>query len=72
MNEVLKTCQVNNKNSDNHKFSLENVFQEILHRTENWINEGHGWIVELIEPQNINVLTYRHCQEALMSNCLQN
>ena len=68
MNEVLKTCQVNNKNSDNHKFSLENVFQEILHRTENWI----GWIVELIEPQNINVLTYRHYQEVLMSNCLQN
>ena len=33
----------------NHKFSLQNAFQEILHRIDNWINEGSGWIVELIE-----------------------
>ena len=26
----------------NHKFSLENVFQEILYRIDNWINEGSG------------------------------
>ena len=26
----------------NHKFSLENAFQEILHRIDNWINEGSG------------------------------
>ena len=25
-----------------HKFSLENPFQEILYRTDNWINEGPG------------------------------
>ena len=43
----------------NQKFSLENVFQEILYRTDNWINEGSGWIVELIESQYINILTYR-------------
>ena len=44
----------------NHKFSLENVFQEILYRTtDNWINEGSGWIVELIELQYINISTYR-------------
>ena len=26
----------------NHKFSLENAFQEILYRIDNWINEGSG------------------------------
>ena len=43
----------------NHKFSLENAFQEILYRIENWIHEGYGWIVELIESQYINLSTYR-------------
>ena len=43
----------------NHKFSLENAFQEILYRIDNWINEGSGWIVELIESQYINVSTYK-------------
>ena len=41
------------------KFSLENAFQEILYRIHNWINEGSGWIVELIESQYINISTYR-------------
>ena len=26
----------------NHKFSLENAVQEILYRTDTWINEGSG------------------------------
>ena len=43
----------------NHKFSLENAFKEILHRISNWINEGSGWIVALIESQYINISTYR-------------
>ena len=43
----------------NHKFSLGKSFQEILYRIDNWINEGSGWIVELIEFQYINVSTYR-------------
>ena len=30
----------------NHKFSLENAFQETLYRIDNWINKGSGWIVE--------------------------
>ena len=32
----------------NHKFGLKNVFKEILYRIDNWINEGSGWIIELI------------------------
>ena len=43
----------------NHKFSVKNGFQEILYRIDNWITEGSGWIVELIESQYINISTYR-------------
>ena len=43
----------------NHKFSIENGFQEILYRTDNWINEGFGWIAELIESRYISVSSYR-------------
>ena len=42
----------------NHKFSLKNTFQE-MYRVDNWINEGSGWIVELIESRYINISTYR-------------
>ena len=42
-----------------HKFSLENAFQEVLYRIDNWINEGSGWIFELIKSQYINVSAYR-------------
>ena len=43
----------------NHKSKLENSFQEILHLIDDWINEGSGWIVELIESQYIYISTYR-------------
>ena len=43
----------------NHQFSLDNTLQKILYRIDNWINEGSGWIVELIKSQYINISTYR-------------
>ena len=43
----------------NHRFRLENYFQEILYMIDVWINEGSGWIVESIESQYINISTYR-------------
>ena len=43
----------------NHKFKLENSFQEIFHMIDNWINVGSGWIADLIESQYINISTYR-------------
>ena len=43
----------------NHKLNLKNSFEEILHRIQNWINEGSGWIVESISFQYINISTYR-------------
>ena len=30
-----------------------------MYSIDNWINEGSGWIVELIESQYINISTYR-------------
>ena len=44
----------------NHRFRLENSFQEIFYMTDIWINNGSGWNVESIEPQNINISTYRY------------
>ena len=52
------------KTALNHKFSLENTFQEILYRIDNWINEGSGWIFEFIESQYINASTYRPLSES--------
>ena len=43
----------------NNKFNLETSFQKNLYRTDNWINEGSGWIIASIESQYINVSTYR-------------
>ena len=43
----------------NHRFKLENYFQEILYMIDVWITEGSGWIVESTESQHINISTYR-------------
>ena len=43
----------------NHRFSLENAFQEILYVIDNWINEGSGLIVELIKSQYFHISAYR-------------
>ena len=47
------------KTVTNHIFKLENYFEEILYMTDVWINNGSGWIIELIESQYINISTYR-------------
>ena len=52
----------------NHRFRLQNSFQEILYLTDNWINEGSGWIVQSIESQYINILTYRSLSRSSYMN----
>ena len=42
----------------NHRFKLENSFQEILYLIDVWINKGSGSNVESIESQYINISTY--------------
>ena len=44
-------CNSRTKTVINHKFRLGESFQEISYRIDNQINEGSGWIVELIESQ---------------------
>ena len=51
-NSVTKTVT-------NHIFKLEKSFEEILYMIDIWINNGSGWIIELIESQYINISTYR-------------
>ena len=43
----------------NHRYKLDQSFQEILYRIDAWINKGSRWIVESIESQYINILTYK-------------
>ena len=43
----------------NHRYKLDQSFQEILYRIDAWINRGSGWIIESIESQYINISTYR-------------
>ena len=43
----------------NHRFRLENSFQEILYMIDVWINNGSGWNVESVESQYINTSAYR-------------
>ena len=48
----------------NHRFRLENPFQEILYMIDVWINNGSGWNVELTESQSINISTSRPLPES--------
>ena len=43
-------------NSDKH--DLNKSSHKILYRTDNWINEGSGWIIESIEAQYVNISMY--------------
>ena len=43
-------------NSD--KYGLDKSFQEIFCRTDNWINEGSGWIIESITSESTNIYIY--------------
>ena len=54
----------------NHRFKLENSFQEILYLIDVWINEGSGWIVESIESQYINISTHRPLSGSSYMNLL--
>ena len=43
----------------NHKYKLDQSFQETLYRIDAWINRGSGSIIELIKSQYTNISTYR-------------
>ena len=39
----------------NFDYNLAKFFQQILHRVDNWINEGSGWMIESIEAEYVNI-----------------
>ena len=43
----------------NHKFGLDESFQQILYKIDNWINESSFWVIESKGSQCINVSIYR-------------
>ena len=42
----------------NNKFKLDQSFQEIIYRLDNWISHGPGWVVEEICSQYLNISSY--------------
>ena len=38
--------------------STDKRFSEILFRLDNWINEGSGWVIEMVNDQYLNVSRY--------------
>ena len=42
----------------NSNYSLDQSFEEILYRIDNWINQESGWIIEEIHNQYLNVSSY--------------
>ena len=56
----------------NHRFRIENYFQEILNMIDVWINNGASWNVE---SMSLNILIFQlidHSQEILMRTYLLN
>ena len=41
------------------KFGLDQSYQEIIYRLDNWISHRSGWIVEEIINQFLNISSYR-------------
>ena len=57
----------------NHRFKLENSFQEISYMSDIWINEGSRWNVESIKSQFTSIFPpIDHYQEVLTWTYLLN
>ena len=48
----------------NHRYQLDQSFQEVLYRVDAWINKGSGWIIESTEWQYIDISTHRPLVES--------
>ena len=44
--------------NDDFLISIYILFEEIVYRLDNWINEGSGWAVHSIDGQYLNVFKY--------------
>ena len=43
----------------NDDYGLDQAFEEIIYRVDNWISHGSEWIVEKFYNQHLNVCAYR-------------
>ena len=50
----------------NFKYDLDKSFQEVLNRTDNWINEGCGWVIESIDAKYVNISVYIPSSESTL------
>ena len=49
----------------NRRYHLNDSFEEILNLLDIWINEGSGWIIDIIEGLYINI-SMNHYQVAVI------
>ena len=42
----------------NFKYDLDKYFQEILHKIDNWIKSGSGWIIQSIDAEHVHISAY--------------
>ena len=42
----------------NIKYGLNKSFEEVLHRINNSINEGSGWIIEILKTEYVSISVY--------------
>ena len=54
------------KTVTNHMFRLEKSFEEILYAIDVWINNGSGWIIELLSLNTLIFQLIDHYQEVLI------
>ena len=52
----------------NSKYMLQKIFQEILYRIDNWINEGSGWVIKSIEAKYVIICI---CSSLLASSYIE-
>ena len=38
--------------------NLNKFFHEVLHRNDNWINKGSGWIIKSVDAEYVNISFY--------------
>ena len=53
LNSFIKTVI-----NDDFEDSIGKCFSEILFRLDNWINEGSGWVIEMVNDQYLNISWY--------------
>ena len=54
------------------KYYLDQCFNEIIFRLENWISHGSGWIVEEIISQHLNISSYKPLSGSTYLSYLKN